>query len=483
MGIGGNWLRAAVCSVVVLGCGKNEPAPPAAPVIPVVPAIPAAGGGAGAAPSGAPAAAPSGESSVVTPAPTAATGCPATDATNFILPGTVHGGFVNTVETWTLAGSPHRLPNGVNIQENGSVTLEPCARVIVGDGQTVYVSDGGTLIANGQADHPILFDSSATVPSRGLWAGIHFAQHARPNSMLHYVNVEEAGSDTGLPAAIWVDDEFALDVQHVRVVRSKRDGIMLAGPARFAPGSVDLVVTESGIAEELSVPVHFAQANSVGSLPEGTYTGNVLDEILVDSPWVQATATWRNPGQGARYRLQEGLVVGGPTGAVLTIAPGTTLAFAQSKSLNVATEADGAIVLDGGSDATRIVLTSARPTPDAGDWGGIWIARNASRAATKIDYVTIEFAGFADGLDAVGCGDDTPAAIAIEERDLGPRIAHLRLANMPETSIGIARAFNADEATDYTAASFGNDFGGLRCRQSRNRGADASCPDPVPPCR
>ncbi len=456
-------------------CGKSEPTPSAVPAAPVIPAVPSAPG----------AAAPTegAQSSVATPAPTAATGCPATDAMNAVLPGTVHSAYVQGPEVWTLAGSPHRLPEGIEVAENAIPTIEPCARVIVGDGRRVQVASGGTLIANGTSERPILFDSASPLPGKGLWHGVVFLPGARPASMLHHVTIEEAGGDSGMPAALWIDGDLALDLQQVRIVRSKRDGVWLAEEARFAPGASGLEVLESGIAEELSAPVHFVSANSVGSLPEGRYGGNAANEILVDGPYLRTTQTFRHPGPGVRYRLQAGLIVSGPTGAVLTVAPGTTLAFAPGKTLYVGTEGDGAVVLDGGSDETRIVLTSARPLPDAGDWAGIWIARGASRAATKLSYLTIEYAGFADGLDAVGCGDDAPAGIAIEERDLGPRIDHVRFANMAENAVGIARTLSAATATDYTGASLGMEFGNLRCRQTLARDADGACPDPIPPCR
>lgn len=418
-----------------------------------------------------------------TAATVVATGCPATDAGNLALAGTIHNSDVVSPETWTLAGSPHRLPDGLRVGEGGTLTLEPCVRVIVADGRNITVDDGGTLIAEGTADHPITFGSGSATPQRGVWAAMFFNPHARVGSKLHYVNIEESGGDGSYPAAIFVQDAFVLDVQHVRIVRSKRDGVFMGGSSRFAQGSLDLVVTESGIAEELSAPVHFSQANSVGSLPPGTYVGNVTNEIVVDGHDVTASATWRNPGAGVRYRLLDGLTVEGPTGAVLTVEAGTTLAFAEGKTLWVGWGADGAIVLDGTADTSRITLTSARPLPDAGDWAGVMFGDHVSRAATKLAFVTIEFAGNADGYDDVGCGDAAPAAITINGRDLGPRIDHVSFRSLPPNAFAIARNFSGDGATDYTVAAMSNDFaGGQRCKQSLNRDASGGCPDPIPVC-
>jgi hypothetical protein len=423
-------------------------------------------------------------SSVRTPAPSAATGCPATDPTNVARPGTVHERDVRTAETWTLAGSPHRLPDGLSIASGAVLTIEPCTRIIVGDAFWVSVEDGGTLLAVGQPGKPILFDSSATSDVRGLWHGIAFSANARPDSKLHYVVIEEAGGDGGYPAALFLHDNIAIDVQHVQILRSKRHGVFLGGSSRFATSAIDLVVTASGVAEELSFPVCFAGANSVGSLPAGKYDGNVTNEIGVENKDVSASATWRNPGAGVRYRLLEGIQVEGPAGAVLTVAPGTVLAFAAGKTLWVGWGGDGGLVLDGGNDASRIVLTSARPVPDAGDWAGIHFGEHVSRAATKLAYVTIQYAGGTDGYDDIGCGDPVPASITISTRDLGPRIDHVKFESLEPASIAIARNFEAAQATDYTAAALGMDFGGgQRCKQSLNRGTGGQCPDPVPACR
>lgn len=459
------------CVALLAACGgEPEATPEPAPDTPAAPESE---------PSAPPPAAEGTEAPV---AGSVATGCPATDAANVALPGTVHPSDLSGTQTWTLAGSPHRVPDGLSIQEGASLTIEPCARVIVGDGQGIWVADGATLVAMGREGQPITFDASPSDSARGVWNGIRFAAGARAASKLHHVLVEEAGGDSGYPGAVHLDDGFVLDARELRIVRSGRDGVFLAGTARFAPGSAGLVVTESGRTEEPSAPVRFGDASSVGSLPDGTYTGNSNDEIVVESDHVRATATWRSPG--VRYRLLQGLRVEGESGPILTVAPGTTLAFAPETTLWVAYGEDGALVLDGGSEEGRIVLTSARPVPDAGDWSGIHFGERVSRAATKLSFVTIRFAGRADGYDGIGCGEASPAAITITGRDLGARIDHVKLEQLEPSSYAIARDFAAADATDYTAPALGMDFGGgQRCAQSLNRGADESCPDPIPPCR
>ena len=467
------------CLGVLAACGgEREATPPdqRTPAAPTTPPTPTAPGEPSAPTPAEPTAAPA--------AGSVATGCPATDPASVALPGTVHEADVSGAETWTLAGSPHRLPGGVTLQTGASLTIEPCARVIVGDQQGIWVSEGATLVAVGREGQPITFDASSEDTARGVWKTIHFAAGARAASKLHHVVIEEAGGDSGYPGAVYAEDGFVLDAQHLRIVRSGRNGVYLAGGARFAPGSTGLVVTESGTTEELTGPVRFNDASSVGSLPEGTYTGNATDDIVVETERVRSTATWRNPGAGVRYRLMQGLNVEGETGPILTVAPGTTLAFAPETTLWVGYGADGGLVLDGGGEDGRIVLTSARPVPEPGDWSGVHFGEHASRAASKLSYVIIRFAGRADGYDGIGCGDAAPAAITISGRDLGARIDHVKLEQLEPSSYAIARDYDAAAPTDYTAPALGMDFaGGQRCNQSTPRDAEGNCPETLPPCR
>jgi hypothetical protein len=77
---------------------------------------------------------------VLTPCPAAPTGA-----------GTTHDKEITSDETWTAAASPHRVTYHVRMV--ATVTVEPCATVLVDEGYTLTVgkSDGkGTLVARGQ---------------------------------------------------------------------------------------------------------------------------------------------------------------------------------------------------------------------------------------------------------------------------------------------------------------------------------------------
>src|SRR4051812_2215550 len=62
---------------------------------------------------------------------------------------TVHKQGVKTSETWTADASPHMIPWDMNIEPGATLTLEPCAEVLIAKGATVSVV--GKLVAQGEA--------------------------------------------------------------------------------------------------------------------------------------------------------------------------------------------------------------------------------------------------------------------------------------------------------------------------------------------
>lgn len=73
---------------------------------------------------------------------------------------TVHTGTLSADETWTLAGSPHRIPNGLTVQ--AKVTIEAGASVMVEDASAFIVTGSGSIWAVGDPDQPIRFTFSTT---------------------------------------------------------------------------------------------------------------------------------------------------------------------------------------------------------------------------------------------------------------------------------------------------------------------------------
>jgi len=249
--------------------------------------------------------------------------------------------------------------------------------------------------------------------------------------------------------------------------------------------SFNLIV--SGSATE---PV-FINANLAGSLPLGSYTGNAVNEIQIPtvSPWkiVSTSQTWHN--QGVPYHIvgNAALEVEATTGvAVLTIEPGTTLAFDKNTTMSIdaasgqTSPAAGALVAAGTADAP-ITFTSAAASPMPGDWFGIWLGHKID-SRTKIDHAVISYAGATSASSSFSC----PTPIG------APNDAAIRMMHIPEpltsfvtnTTIissgknGIDRGYaTSGSPVDFTATNTFDLLPVGACQQTH----PAPCP-PTPTC-
>lgn len=432
-------------------------------------------------------------SSVRTPAPSRASGCPALTPTAALLPGTVHDAQVQRNETWSLEDSPHRVPDGLVVQDGATLTVAPCAVVLVGNGRGIEVRDGAGLAAAGDAQRPVRFGSDNAQPQAGDWQGVWFSNNARRNQRLSHVVIEHGGADwTGRTACLYVAAP-GLHVDHVSALHCRGFGVALVEGGSFAADSSDLTVTSAvaGNAAQTGA-VYVQRAPSVGSLPAGAYTGNAVDEVFIaeavsnsDEATIRQSATWRNPGVPYHFADGADLRIEGPTAPVLTIAPGTTLRFGRGGGISVGYDAEGGLVMDGGAEATRITLRPAGTDEGPAQWHGVYLGPRYNRTATRLRYVTIRNAG--EGwngnlCDWEGTSSDNPF-LMIEAQPSAGAIEHLTFAGAGPDGVAIGRRWNG-APIDFNAPAAGNDFTqlGTACHQSPQPDASGACPDPAPRC-
>src|SRR5687767_9737027 len=75
---------------------------------------------------------------------------------------TMHKYDVEENEVWTAEASPHVIEYDVSVRSGRTLTIEPCAKVLVKKGQHLFVAYPGTpnsgkLVAEGTAKRPISF--------------------------------------------------------------------------------------------------------------------------------------------------------------------------------------------------------------------------------------------------------------------------------------------------------------------------------------
>ncbi len=204
---------------------------------------------------------------------------------------------------------------------------------------------------------------------------------------------------------------------------------------RFGAASDNLTITRT-----LGVPIQ-ADIDVLPTIPSGTYTGNVIDQVRVIGSLVSTSMTLRN--LGIAYGIPTGLTVEGVGNPILTIESGTALQMGVGSYLGVGVFAAGGIRAVGTS-SSPIHFFARGPNEHPGWWMRVQLGTLAD-PSSLLDHVLIEHAG----------GEDRGAAGIEFLRDLGPifRNSTVRLS----AGCGVLRS-GAPWTTDFTAPSLGNRF-------------------------
>jgi hypothetical protein len=359
---------------------------------------------------------------VITPEGLAAGGdCPvATGA------GTTHSAPVTADETWSAAAGPHLIPS--NLRITAHVTVEPCARVLLGPGVIVEVgttSEAGQLSALGEATADALrsvtfdaldgampwgqlyvapmgvLDLSATALLRG--GGVSNG----PRAALAAVGLA-GGTNDGAPIS-------SVRVRAVLIQEAAGHGAQLDGWAAFTTDSEDLWIRGSG-ADDAQEGLRI-EAGVVASLPEGLQlAGNRRDEVRVET----RKAFLRDDvfvARGVPYHLASTLYVApGTDGAPVTLGaePGAELRVASGQSIVFGSTPTRLGLLDAaGTSAAPVRFTSAAASPAPGDWGSLYF-RYFPASGSRLEGAVVEYAGGESGTNGFGCGPgDNDAAVII----------------------------------------------------------------------
>jgi hypothetical protein len=395
---------------------------------------------------------------------------------------------VAAAEAWTAADSPHLIPNGLNI--DAQVTIEPCAVVKIGAVGVVTVRAGGSLVAQGTAEGPVTIEQNDPGQPWGQIRTIGGTVSLTHTKLIGGGAPQNSPLDGAATLAIFGDQyqppQEVLFVDHVTIEGSASQGVLLRENGEFAAGSTALTITGSAHA-----PIHI-RPNLVGSIPDGTYTGNAVDEITIGGGIVDRDVTIRDHGVSYRVgdSLTEGeLIVAAEAGlATLTIEPNVTLRFKQAGGLYVqyvqTTDPATSAIVAVGTSAQPITFTSSADSPVAGDWLGIMF-NGKPDPKDKLDYVRVEYAGGASSFQGSSCSyDETPpklndAAIRIfVEPSSVDMIKNTTI--IQSARHGLDRGWLGPATVSFVGN--GNDFTDVaNCQESYPAPNGAACPDP-PPC-
>lgn len=405
---------------------------------------------------------------------------------------TTHPGGINGDETWTADTSPHVLPYDTTIYK--TLTLEPCAEVLLAGGKQVTIRGEGKLIAEGTATKRIHIgakDAAAPfanirtlAPSTARFAYTTIDGGGKPLATFGYLaGTLDFQGDSLKPT------QETLFVDHVTIGGSLSNGIILTNNAGFAQGSNALVIKGAAV-HPLSL-----FARSVGGIPVGSYTGNGKDQILLpatsNNETINETTTLHERGvpylvglatSGGDLRVD---VPPGQPAVTLTIEPGVTMRFKKGGVFKIAvaggTNPARASLIAVGTPDKPIVFTSDEASPAAGDWLGLRFGELPT-TVNRLDYVRVEHAGGVSTTGSGSCPDNSElmndAAIRITGWPTTQFITNTEIVGSPTN--GVDRGWRDDrEKIDFLSTiKFTNV---ALCNQTYPPTAGNVCPaDPVP---
>lgn len=412
--------------------------------------------------------------------------CPATTAGP-----TFHGDEIVGHQIWRAEDGPHVVMSTIAVRGGATLEIEPCSVVRFTEGTGISVAfpgtpNTGTLLAEGTEDQPITFEGQGGA----RWGHVH-VEAPGVARLAHVTMTGGGGVDERGATLVGRGDGTTtargLFVDHVAIEGSLGAGAVLSRGAAFAEGSDALTITGSG-SELHPFPLEIDE-HAMGTLPDGEYTGNVTDEILVRPELALAEdATLRE--LGVPYRIGTSAVDRLTVGAgddtapavALTIEPGVTLRFHPGTQLRVehrsgAFAATGRLVAEG-TAAAPITFTSAADTPAPGDWVGLWFGGIVD-PATSLAHVRLEYTGADCGCVLVSCSDVTgyDGAVILSQPPTSMFLRDSVLAHGAGHGIVLGYTTEGDDL-DFAATNTFEDLDGCDATLP----SAPTCPDPRPTC-
>ncbi len=393
---------------------------------------------------------------------------------------------ITTDTTWSAAGSPHIVTSHINIHNGATLTIEPCVDVKLDPGVAMTMGvpsldESGTLAAEGTPQEPIRFTANASE----RWENIRADYPG--SARLAYVTFENGGSNEitydGATLVIFGDSSTPLkkivDVSHVTISGSAGFGAIVSRWGGFTDTSTDLTITGSGATlDEFPYPAK-VDAQVLGTLPTGSYTGNPTDEFLVNPRQnIVEDVTLRDLGIPYHVDGVGATLLHIKENATLTVEAGVTVRFDPDLSFDFGTSISSGVLRAEGEAGNPVVFTSAAANPQPGDWVGIrFNAAPPAGVTNKLDYVRIEYAG-GDCSCSRSCPSNVPDDAAILILDWEPDAPFLTNSTISDSLVnGVLRGWEdftcGSDVLDFSLTNAFTNLGG--CKQTTPKPATPEC--------
>ena len=193
-------------------------------------------------------------------------------------------GNITVDTTWTLANSPYRAINDVIVDSGVLLTIEPGVEIQFADGFSLNIE--GSLYAVGTDANQILFTSSRSSPSPGVWDTIRFKGNSSEQFTLEHVTVEYATH------AVTTESLGIANIEDSHLSKCAESGIDVIGKNHVFIENNIIIETKNGITGKGSVASSnilsgISASNNIisNSLEDGVYLANAdkIQEIILSS--------------------------------------------------------------------------------------------------------------------------------------------------------------------------------------------------------
>ena len=283
--------------------------------------------------------------------------------------------------TWRSLGVPYIFTGSQVLSAGATLTVEPGVTARFGQGVSLMIN--GTLLADGSAALPIIFEGTSA--TAGHWSGVYLegtSGSPLSGNVLDYVTIRDGGYYGSRPANLYLYYASAT-VSNSSLTNSKYNGVY-GGSGGVAHISNSTISNNGTSSPEEDFALRFADGSVSPDLNGLTLSGNSLDAIAFGQGTL-STRTWRNLGYP--YIFTGGQTV--PDGATLTVEAGVTARFGQGVSMMV-----NGTLLAGGSPTAGIVFAGRSETP--GYWSGIYLEGSSldPLSGSTLSYTTIRDGGY-----------------------------------------------------------------------------------------
>ncbi len=377
------------------------------------------------------------------------------------------------------ASSP---PAVLTVEPGITLKMEPATQFQLGPGP-------GALNAIGTAAKPIQILAAGSTP----WNNVYVTSPA--TASFAYVTMSGGGGDTSSgghgATLVATGNQLAapqqiVTVDHVTITKSQGLGAWLDFAAGFTDASNALTISQCGNTAD-PYPIRM-RLDGVGTLPTGSYGGNLKDEIFVGGP-DSTTNSLTIHDRSLPYHFGEthaktfevrSATLGG-TPAVLTIEPNVTLKMEPATGfiIGVGSNQDVTQTFPGsllavGTAAKPIVFTSTAAVPRPGDWQGFKF-EGTTTPANDLDHVSIEYAGGDCSCFEGTClppGYHSNGAIIISTW-VPPTAFLVNSAIVKSAGNGVVRGWNGGSGPAFLAT---NTFDVAECPETLFKDQHNACP-------